>query len=250
MKIDLSGKIALVTGGGRGIGRACCMALARAGASVAINYSRSAEAAEEVWAEIEAAGGQARTYLADVSSFEDVTAMFDQVKADFGTIDILVNNAGVIHDTLLLTMKPTGWRKVLGVSLDGAYHCTKAAGEIMLRKRSGKVISISSVIGVLGGAGQTNYASAKAGIIAFMRACAAEMGKRGIQFNTILPGMIVTDMSERVREKGGDAILQRIPAGRFGEPEDVAKLVVFLASEESNYINGQAIAVDGGLLTG
>ena len=250
MKIDLSGKIALVTGGGRGIGRACCAALAEAGASVAINYSRSAEAAEEVRGEIEASGGLARAYQADVSSFDDVTAMFERVKEDFGTLDILVNNAGVIQDGLLLTMKPAGWRKVLGVSLDGAYHCTKAAGEIMLRKRSGKVISISSVMGVSGGAGQTNYASAKAGIIAFMRACAAEMGKRGIQFNTILPGMIVTDMSERVREKGGNVIMERIPAGRFGEPEDVAKLVVFLASAESDYINGQAIAVDGGLLTG
>ena len=250
MKIDLSGKIALVTGGGRGIGRACCAALAEAGASVAVNYSRSAEAAEEVKQEIEAAGGKALTYQADVSSYEEVTAMFDKVKADFGTLDILVNNAGVIQDGLLLTMKPAGWRKVIGVSLDGTFHCTKAAGEIMLRKRSGKVISISSVMGVSGGAGQTNYASAKAGIIAFMRACAAEMGKRGIQFNTILPGMIVTDMSERVREKGGDVILGRIPAGRFGEPEDVARLVVFLASAQSDYITGQAIAVDGGLLTG
>ena len=250
MKIDLSGKIALVTGGGRGIGRACCAALAEAGASVAVNYSRSAEAAEEVKQEIESAGGKALTYQADVSSYEEVTAMFDKVKADFGTLDILVNNAGVIQDGLLLTMKPAGWRKVIGVSLDGAFHCTKAAGEIMLRKRSGKVISISSVMGVSGGAGQTNYASAKAGIIAFMRACAAEMGKRGIQFNTILPGMIVTDMSERVREKGGDVILGRIPAGRFGEPEDVARLVVFLASAQSDYITGQAIAVDGGLLTG
>ena len=250
MKIDLSEKIALVTGGGRGIGRACCAALAEAGASVAVNYSRSVEAAEEVKQEIESAGGKALTYQADVSSYEEVTAMFDKVKEDFGTLDILVNNAGVIQDGLLLTMKPAGWRKVIGVSLDGAFHCTKAAGEIMLRKRSGKVISISSVMGVSGGAGQTNYASAKAGIIAFMRACAAEMGKRGIQFNTILPGMIVTDMSERVREKGGDVIMERIPAGRFGEPEDVARLVVFLASAQSDYITGQAIAVDGGLLTG
>ena len=133
MKIDLSGKIALVTGGGRGIGRACCAALAEAGAAVAVNYSRSAEAAEEIRAEIEAAGGRALAYQADVSSFEEVAAMFERVKADFGTLDVLVNNAGVIHDTLLLTMKPDGWRKVLGVSLDGAYHCTKAAGEIMLR---------------------------------------------------------------------------------------------------------------------
>ncbi len=250
MKIDLSGKIALVTGGGRGIGRACCAALAEAGAAVAVNYSRSAEAAEEIRAEIEAAGGRALAYQADVSSFEEVAAMFERVKADFGTIDVLVNNAGVIHDTLLLTMKPDGWRKVLGVSLDGAYHCTKAAGEIMLRKRSGKVISISSVAGVAGGGGQANYASAKAGVIAFMRACAAEMGKRGIQFNAVLPGMIVTDMSARARERAGEAILERIPAGRFGEPEDVAGLVAFLASPAADYINGQAIAVDGGLLAG
>jgi len=250
MKIDLSGKIALVTGGGRGIGRACCAALAEAGAAVAVNYSRSAEAAEEIRAEIEAAGGRALAYQADVSSFEEVAAMFERVKADFGTLDVLVNNAGVIHDTLLLTMKPDGWRKVLGVSLDGAYHCTKAAGEIMLRKRSGKVISISSVAGVAGGGGQANYASAKAGVIAFMRACAAEMGKRGIQFNAVLPGMIVTDMSARARERAGEAILERIPAGRFGEPEDVAGLVAFLASPAADYINGQAIAVDGGLLAG
>ncbi len=250
MKIDLSGKIALVTGGGRGIGRACCTALAEAGASVAINYSRSAEAAEEVRQEIEAAGGKALAYQADVSSADEVAAMFARVKEDFGTLDVLVNNAGVIHDTLLLTMKPAGWRKVLGVSLDGAYHCTKAAGEIMLRKRSGKVISISSVVGVAGGGGQTNYASAKAGIIAFMRACAAEMGKRGIQFNAVLPGLIVTEMTERVREKAGDAMLERIPAGRFGTPEDVARLVVFLASPEADYVNGQAIAVDGGMLAG
>ena len=239
-----------MTGGGRGIGRACCAALAEAGAAVAVNYSRSAEAAEEIRAEIEAAGGRALAYQADVSSLEEVAAMFERVKADFGTLDVLVNNAGVIHDTLLLTMKPDGWRKVLGVSLDGAYHCTKAAGEIMLRKRSGKVISISSVAGVAGGGGQANYASAKAGVIAFMRACAAEMGKRGIQFNAVLPGMIVTDMSARARERAGEAILERIPAGRFGEPEDVAGLVAFLASPAADYINGQAIAVDGGLLAG
>lgn len=250
MKIDLTGKVALVTGGGRGIGRACCASLAEAGAAVAINYSRSADAAEDVRERIEATGGRARAYRADVSSLEDAAAMFERVKADFGTLDILVNNAGVIQDGLLLTMKPAGWRKVIGVSLDGAYHCTKLACEVMLRKRSGKVISISSVAGVSGGAGQTNYASAKAGLIAFMRACAAEMGKRGIQFNAVLPGLIVTDMSERVRERAAEAILGRIPAGRFGAPEDVARLVAFLAAPESDYINGQAIAVDGGLLAG
>lgn len=250
MPLDLSGKVALVTGGGRGIGRACCLALAEAGAAVAVNYSRSAEAAQEVKRAIEAKGGRAETFAADVSSLEETQAMFAKVKEAFGTLDILVNNAGVIQDTLLLTMKPDQWARVLGVSLNGAYHCTRLAAEIMMRKRSGKVINMSSVAALSGGRGQTNYAAAKAGLIAFTRACAAEMGSRGIQFNAVLPGMIVTDMSARVRKTAGDQVLARIPAGRFGEPEDVAKLVVFLASPGSDYINGQAIAVDGGLLAG
>ncbi len=250
MRIDLSGKVALVTGGGRGIGRACCRALAGAGAAVAINYSRSREAAEEVKAEIQAAGGRAEAIGADVSSLEEAQAMFGKVKEAFGTLDILVNNAGVIQDTLLLTMKPDAWQKVLAVSLNGAFHCTKLAAEIMMRKRSGKIINISSVAALSGGRGQTNYASAKAGLVGFTRACAAEMGGRGIQFNAVLPGMIVTEMSERVRKNAGEQVLARIPAGRFGEPEDVARLVVFLASPEADYVNGQAIAVDGGLLAG
>ena len=250
MQLSLNGKVALVTGGGRGIGRACCLALAEAGAAVAVNYSRSAEAAQEVKRAIEAKGGKAEAFQADVSSLEETQAMFAKVKEAFGTLDILVNNAGVIHDTLLLTMKPDQWAKVLGVSLNGAYHCTRLAAEIMMRKRAGKVINVSSVIAVQGGRGQTNYAAAKAGLVAFTRACAAEMGGRGIQFNSVLPGMIVTDMSEKVRQHAGEQILARIPAGRFGEPEDVARLVVFLASPASDYINGQAIAVDGGLLTG
>jgi 3-oxoacyl-[acyl-carrier protein] reductase len=250
MQLDLSGKVALVTGGGRGIGRACCLALAEAGAAVAVNYSRSAEAAQEVKQAIEAKGGRAEAIGADVASLEEAQAMFAKVKEAFGTLDILVNNAGVIHDTLLLTMKPDQWNKVLGVSLNGAFHCTRLAAEIMMRKRAGKVINISSVVAVQGGRGQTNYAAAKAGLVAFTRACAAEMGGRGIQFNAVLPGMIVTDMSEKVRKHAGDQIMARIPAGRFGEPEDVARLVVFLASPASEYINGQAIAVDGGLLTG
>ena len=250
MNIDLSGKVALVTGGGRGIGRACCLALAEAGAQVAINYSASEEAAGEVKAEIEKGGGRAETYRADVSAFDDVQAMFESVKEDFGTLDILVNNAGVIKDNLLLRMKPADWEKVIGVSLNGVYNCTKMAVEIMMRARSGCVVNISSVIGVMGGGGQTNYAAAKAGVISFTRACAAEMSGRGLRFNAVLPGMIETDMSEVVRRKGGDRIMERIPSKRFGQPGDIAGVVVFLASEAAGYINGEAIAVDGGMHCG
>lgn len=250
MKIDLSGKVALVTGGGRGIGRACCLALAEAGAAVAVNYSASKDAAEEVKAEIEKMGGRAETYQADVSSFEEVQKMFEAVKESFGTLNILVNNAGVIKDTLLLRMKPADWEKVIGVSLNGAFHCTKMAAEIMMRNRSGSVINISSVIGLMSGGGQTNYAAAKAGVISFTRACAAEMSGRGLRFNAVLPGMIETDMSETVRKHASDKIMERIPSKRFGQPEDVAKVVVFLASDAASYINGEAITVDGGMHIG
>ena len=250
MNIDLSGKVALVTGGGRGIGRACCLALAEAGAAVAINYSASKEAAGEVRAAIEEGGGRAATYRADVSSFEQVGSMFEALKEDFGALDILVNNAGVIKDTLLLRMKPADWNKVIGVSLNGVYNCTKMAAEIMMRARAGCVINIASVIGLMGGAGQTNYAAAKAGVISFTRACAAEMSGRGIRFNAVLPGMIETDMSEAVRRRASDKVLERIPSKRFGQPEDVAGVVVFLASPAADYINGEAIAVDGGMHIG
>jgi 3-oxoacyl-[acyl-carrier protein] reductase len=250
MNIDLSGKVALVTGGGRGIGRACCLALAGAGAAVAVNYSASKDAAKEVKAEIEKAGGRAETYQADVSSFEEVQKMFESVKEAFGTLDILVNNAGVIKDTLLLRMKPADWEKVLGVSLNGAFHCTKMAVEIMMRNRSGNVVNISSIIGMMSGGGQTNYAAAKAGVISFTRACAAEMSGRGLRFNAVLPGMIETDMSETVRKHASDKIMERIPSKRFGQPEDVANVVVFLASDGASYINGEAITVDGGMHIG
>ncbi|MDA1000729.1 MAG: 3-oxoacyl-[acyl-carrier-protein] reductase [bacterium] len=248
--MELNEKVALVTGGGRGIGRACCLALAEAGAAVAINYSSSKDAAEAVKAEIEKAGGRAETYQADVSSFEEVEQMFERLKADFGRLDILVNNAGVIRDTLLLRMKPADWEKVIGVSLNGAFHCTKLAAEIMMRARSGRVINIASVIGVMGGAGQANYAAAKAGLISFTRACAAEMSGRGLRFNSVLPGMIETDMSETVRKHASEKIMERIPAKRFGQPEDVARVVVFLASPAADYINGEAITVDGGMHVG
>tara|TARA_B100000686_G_scaffold184730_1_gene191562 strand:- start:3320 stop:4072 length:753 start_codon:yes stop_codon:yes gene_type:complete len=249
MKIDLNGKIALVTGGSRGIGRATCIALAKAGAFVAVNYNSSTEEAKQTVSDIDSYGGKSEIFKADVSSEEEVSNMFNEVKDKLGTIDILVNNGGVIADSLLISMTSKAWDKVIDINLGGVYNCTREAIKIMIRKKKGKVINISSVIALSGGAGQANYAAAKAGIISFTRACAVEMGKRGIQFNTILPGMIVTDMSSKVREIAGEDILKKIPAGRFGEPSEIADLVLFLSSPFSNYINGSAIPVDGGLLT-
>ena len=249
MRIDLNGKIALVTGGSRGIGRASCFALAKAGAFVAVNYNSSVEEARKTTDEINSIGGKSDIFKADVSSEEQVTNMFKEIKEKFGTLDILVNNGGVIEDSLLISMTSKAWDKVIDVNLGGVYNCTREATKIMIRKKKGKVINISSVVALSGGAGQANYAAAKAGIVSFTRACAVEMGKRGIQFNTILPGMIITDMSDKVRELAGEAILKKIPAGRFGEASEIAELVLFLASSSSDYINGVAIPIDGGLLT-
>ena len=249
MEINLNGEIALVTGGSKGIGRASCLALAKAGAFVAVNYNSSIDEAKKTVDEINSLGGKSDIYKADVSSEEEVSNMFKKIKDKFGAIDILVNNGGVIEDSLLISMTSNAWKKVVDINLGGVYNCTREATKMMIRKKKGKVINISSVVALSGGAGQANYAAAKAGIVSFTRACAVEMGKRGIQFNTILPGMIVTDMSSKVREIAGEDILKRIPAGRFGEPSEIGDLVLFLASSYSDYINGTAIPIDGGLLT-
>ncbi len=249
MEINLNGEIALVTGGSKGIGRASCLALAKAGAFVAVNYNSSINEAKKTVDEINSLGGKSDIYKADVSSEEEVSNMFKKIKDKFGAIDILVNNGGVIEDSLLISMTSNAWKKVVDINLGGVYNCTREATKMMIRKKKGKVINISSVVALSGGAGQANYAAAKAGIVSFTRACAVEMGKRGIQFNTILPGMIVTDMSSKVREIAGEDILKKIPAGRFGEPSEIGDLVLFLASSYSDYINGTAIPIDGGLLT-
>ena len=249
MKINLNDEIALVTGGSKGIGRASCLALAKAGAFVAVNYNSSIDEAKKTVDEINSLGGKSDIYKADVSSEEEVSNMFKKIKDKFGAIDILVNNGGVIEDSLLISMTSNAWKKVVDINLGGVYNCTREATKMMIRKKKGKVINISSVVALSGGAGQANYAAAKAGIVSFTRACAVEMGKRGIQFNTILPGMIVTDMSSKVREIAGEDILKKIPAGRFGEPSEIGDLVLFLASSYSDYINGTAIPIDGGLLT-
>ncbi len=247
MKIDLEDKIALVTGGSRGIGRETALLLSKAGAEVVINYNGSKEKAEEVREELIRSGKKAEIFQADISNPEDVKALFEYIREKFNRLDILVNNAGIIRDKLLLGMDLSDWDEVHNVSLRGAFLCTKYAVEMMMLNHSGKIINIASVSAIRGGRGQVNYASAKGGLAAFTRACAVELGGKGIQVNAILPGMITTDMSSRVRKRAGEKILEKIPAARFGEPTEVANLAVFLASDRADYITGQAIALDGGM---
>jgi len=245
--IDLSGKVALVTGGSRGIGRETALTMAGAGAKVVVNYHRSKERAEALREEMLIRGQEAEIFRADVSEPEEVRELFDLIRRRYGRLDILVNNAGVIRDNLLLAMELQDWDKVVDLNLRGAFLCTRHAAEMMLTQHAGKIINVSSVGALRGGRGQTNYAAAKGGLISFTRACAVELSGKGIQVNAVLPGMIVTDMSSRVRKRAGHEILKQIPGGRFGEPGDVAAVILFLASRLSDYVTGQAIPVDGGM---
>jgi len=247
VKIDLAGQVALVTGGGRGIGRACSLTLARLGATVIINYSRSRDAAEGLEKEIVGEGGGARAYQADVSDPGAVDAMFQFIRQEYRRLDILVNNAGIVQDALLLSMTLQDWTSVHATNLNGPFLCTRLAVEMMLRQGGGKVVNIASASAHVGGRGQTNYAASKGGLVAFSRAGAVELARKGIRINAVLPGFIETDMSLPVRQQAAGKLLERIPARRFGRPGEVANLVAFLASDASDYIVGQAIAVDGGL---
>jgi len=247
MQLNLNGKLALVTGGSRGIGREISLLLAQAGAEVIINYRQSKDKAESLLEEITGQGGKAELFQADVSKPEDIQRLFEHIRGKFNRLDILVNNAGMIKDNLLLSTELSDWDKVLDLNLRGAFLCTRYAAEMMLPNHSGKIINISSTGAIKGGRGQTNYAASKGGLMAFTRACAVELSGKGIQVNAVLPGMIVTGMSNRVRKRAGEEIMDKIPCGRFGEPREVAYLVLFLASNLSDYITGQAIPVDGGL---
>jgi len=247
MHLDLNEKTALVTGGSRGIGAEICRSLAFAGARVIINFNHSAEKAEKLRDEIVSEGFTAEIFQADISDPEQVERLARSIKKGAGRLDILVNNAGVIRDTLLLTMDVSDWEKVHDINLLGAFLTTRMAAELMVRSHRGKIINIASVSGIRGGRGQTNYASAKGGLISFTRACAVELAPKGIQVNAVLPGMIETEMSSRARKRAGDILLERVPAQRYGTPHEVADLVLFLASGMSDYITGQAIPVDGGL---
>ena len=245
--LDLSGKTALVTGGSRGIGRECSKTLAAAGARVIVNYHKSEEKALKVVHEILEAGGEAEVFRADIANLDEVQMLFAHIREKHKRIDILVNNAGIIKDMLLLSMELPDWDRVLDLNLKGAFLCTKHAAEMMMHQHAGKVINISSIGAIKCGRGQSNYAAAKGGLLSFTRACAVELSAKGIQVNAVLPGMIETDMSRRVRKLAGDAILKSIPAGRYGSPADIANMVAFLASNLSDYICGQAICVDGGM---
>lgn len=246
--MKLEGKKALVTGASRGIGRAIALALAAEGVDVAVNYAGSEAAAKEVAAEIEAMGRKAFVIQADISSNAAATEMIDKVVAEFGRIDILVNNAGITRDGLLMRMKEEDWDAVLTTNLKGVFNCTKASIKYMMKQRAGHIVSISSVVGLMGNAGQANYAAAKAGVIGFTKAVAKEVAARGITVNAVAPGFIQTDMTKVLSEKVVEGMKASIPLARLGDPEDIAKAVVFLASDDASYITGQTLNVDGGMV--
>ncbi len=245
---NLEGKIALVTGGGRGIGRAICLELAARGATVIVNYNRSGAAAAEVVAQIDKAGGPAQDVQADVSDSEQVTAMFKAIVSDFGTIDILVNNAGMTRDNVIMMMKPDDFDAVIETNLRSCWLCCKTAARTMMRKRSGSIINITSVVGIAGNGGQTNYAASKAGIIGLTKSLAKEVAARGVRVNAVAPGFVETDMTADLSDEIRQKAIEAIPLGRMGATQDIAKAVVFLASDEADYITGQTLVVDGGMV--
>ncbi|MCG4565439.1 3-oxoacyl-[acyl-carrier-protein] reductase [Anaerosalibacter bizertensis] len=244
----LKEKNALVTGGSRGIGRATAIELSKEGANVIITYNSNEEKAKEVIKEIEKNGVKGLAIKADVSSEEDVKSMMKTIKSQFDSIDVLVNNAGVTKDNLLIRMKSEDWDKVINTNLKGVYLCTKAVVRGMMKKRHGKIVNIASVVGISGNAGQGNYSASKAGVIGFTKSIAKELGSRGINVNGVAPGFVETDMTEVLSEDIKEQSLKLIPLERFAKPEDIANVVVFLCSEKANYITGQIINVDGGML--
>ncbi|MBI4303066.1 MAG: 3-oxoacyl-[acyl-carrier-protein] reductase [Chloroflexi bacterium] len=247
--MKLENKVALVTGSGQGIGRAIALKMADHGANVVVN-ARNIDMAKAVVAEIESRNRNAVASPADVTIADNVKAMVDLAASSFGRIDILVNNAGIARDALLLRMSDDEWDQVLATDLKGAFLCTRAALRHMIKQRWGRIINISSVIGLLGNPGQANYAAAKAGLIALTKSTAREVASRGITANAIAPGFIDTGMTRKLGDKVKQEYLKQIPVGCFGSPDDVANAAVFLASEESRYITGQVVNVDGGMVMG
>ncbi len=244
----LNGKTAIVTGASRGIGAEIAKYLAKEGARIAVNYSGSQTKAEEVVNEITANGGEAFAIQASVSDSESVSAMISETMNRYGSIDILVNNAGITRDNLLMRMKENEWDDVINTNLKGVFLCTKAVSRQMMKQRAGRIINISSVVGVSGNAGQANYVAAKAGVIGLTKTTAKELASRNINVNAIAPGFITTDMTDELSEEVKNQMLTQIPLAKLGSPEDIAKAVVFLASEDSNYITGQTLHVNGGMV--
>ena len=238
---------ALVTGSSRGLGRAIALELGRAGYRVAVHYAGRESAAQDVAAEIRSSGGQASVFGADLSDRAAASSLVDRVILEFGSLEVLVNNAGITKDGLLIRMKDEDWDSVLRTNLDSAFYTCRAAIKNMMRARYGRIVNVSSIVGVQGNPGQVNYVASKAGLIGLSKALAKEYGSRGITVNAIAPGFIESDMTAELPEKVRAAYLEGIPAGRFGKPEEVAATVRFLCSSEAGYLNGQVIGVDGGM---
>ena len=244
---ELTGKTAVVTGGSRGIGRAICLKLAGQGANIVLNYAGNAAAAEETRAACEALGVRALAVQGDVADPAACNALIDTAVEAFGQVDILVCNAGITRDNLLMRMSDEEFQKVIDTNLKGTFHCMRAVIRPMMKKRRGRIISISSVVGLIGNAGQINYAASKAGVIGMTRSLAREVASRGITVNAVAPGFIRTDMTDVLGDAVKEGILRSIPLGKLGEAEDVANTVLFLASDEAAYITGQVLSVDGGM---
>lgn len=245
--MKLEGKVALITGASRGIGRAIALKFAAEGAKVAINFAGNTQKAEEVKSLIESNGGKALLVQGSVADFEKVGEIVGKVVETWGNIDILVNNAGITRDALLLKMSESDFDEVIATNLKGVFNCTKAVSKLMIKQRSGRILNMSSVVGLTGNAGQANYSAAKAGIIGFTKSVAKEFASRGITVNAIAPGFIGTDMTDAIPEKIKIEMISKIPLGRIGDPEDIANAALFFVSEDAKYITGQFVCVDGGM---
>ena len=245
--MELEGKVAIVTGASRGIGRAIAANLAEAGADIVAVYQRNRQKVDELAQQLAPLGRTCMPVQADVAQEADVEALVQQTLDQFGKIDILINNAGITRDMLLMRMKTEDWNKVIDVNLTGMFYCLKAVTKPMLKQRSGKIVFITSVIGVTGNAGQANYAASKAGVIGLMKSAAQEFASRGILVNAVAPGFIQTDMTEGLSDKVKAAILEKVPLNRMGRPEEVAEAVRFLVSDRASYLTGQVIHINGGL---
>ena len=245
--MNFAGKTAVVTGGSRGLGRAVCLELAKDGANVVLCYAGNEAAAGETVAACEALGAKALAVRCDVAKADEVKALMDAAVQAFGRIDILVNNAGITRDGLLMMMKEDDFDAVINANLKGAFLCMKAASRLMMKQRWGRIVNLSSVVGLRGNAGQVNYAASKAGVIGMTKSLAKELATRGVTVNAVAPGFIDTDMTAAMPQAAREATLASIPMGRMGAPEDVAKAVAFLASDEAAYVTGQVLAVDGGM---